>query len=181
MARLVLTVCDQITCNDFCLCSECSKLKGMESKVFSEFALKKMIELFQYPSKALIPTNLSSPRFFGIAEEKMSINPGNYKLSDKTGKLTAQGNQFFIIFSVSYVFIGASESRYSKRKPAFQFYEVRSCFIKYKSCLNECLLVHCTRLYTLVKWYLLARRATVNRNAICLCHQHAHSIYDKSC
>lgn len=131
MARLVLTVCDQITCNDFCLCSECSKLKGMESKVFSEFALKKMIELFQYPSKALIPTNLSSPRFFGIAEEKMSINPGNYKLSDKTGKLTAQGNQFFIIFSVSYVFIGASESRYSKRKPAFRFYEVRSCFIKY--------------------------------------------------
>lgn len=29
---------------------------------------------------------------FVFSEEKMSLNPGNYKLSDKTAKLTSAGN-----------------------------------------------------------------------------------------
>lgn len=53
------------------------------------FLLQK-IRILAFLSK--FPIFFSSRSIFCSTEEKMSINPGNYKLSDKTGKLTAQGN-----------------------------------------------------------------------------------------
>lgn len=49
-------------------------------------------------SPLLLSNKLTILFFMYFAEEKMSLNPNNYKLSDKTGKLLATGKITDIFF-----------------------------------------------------------------------------------